>query len=248
MAISSDILNIALEESALECGCRPEDFSGAQNLCMPMPLNFETIQILIRMVSYGTNVVAAAQEELFDLMCRFLDRDGPPWLFFQADCTADITSWVRGGDPVRSSLKSCFLPTEHAFSDKKSDNKIRTVLLESNELTPLYRAEWSNAMSLNDPRSDVLAAVIYEGTEPIAVAACSRDTPSMWQIGVDVLPEYRRLGYGSAVVRRLSAEVLERGRVPFYTAASANIASIRTAYCSGYELAWTDFTVSRHIL
>lgn len=37
----------------------------------------------------------------------------------------------------------------------------------------------------------------------------------MWQIGVDVLPEYRRMGIASSLTSNLAIEIIERGKVPF---------------------------------
>ena len=64
----------------------------------------------------------------------------------------------------------------------------------------------------------------------------------MWQIGVDVLPAYRRRGIASALTSRLALEILARGKVPFYCAAWSNIRSVRTALRCGYRPAWLEVT------
>lgn len=64
----------------------------------------------------------------------------------------------------------------------------------------------------------------------------------MWQIGIDVLPEYRRQGIASALTSRLALEILSRGKVPFYCAAWSNIRSVRNAIKSGFRPAWADIT------
>ena len=64
----------------------------------------------------------------------------------------------------------------------------------------------------------------------------------MYQIGVDVLPEYRRKGVASALTTRLALEVLALGKVPFYCAAWSNIPSIRNAVKSGFRPAWVELT------
>jgi predicted GNAT family acetyltransferase len=64
----------------------------------------------------------------------------------------------------------------------------------------------------------------------------------MWQIGVDVLPEYRRQGVASAMTSRLAAEILARGKVPFYCAAWCNLRSVRNAIRSGFRPAWVEMT------
>lgn len=64
----------------------------------------------------------------------------------------------------------------------------------------------------------------------------------MWQIGVDVLPEYRRQGLASALTSRLATEILNKGIVPFYCCAWSNIGSIRNAFASGFRPAWVQVT------
>ena len=65
----------------------------------------------------------------------------------------------------------------------------------------------------------------------------------MWQIGVDVLPDYRRRGVASALTSRLAKEILRRGKVSFYCSAWSNIRSARNAIRSGFIPAWVEMTV-----
>jgi len=65
----------------------------------------------------------------------------------------------------------------------------------------------------------------------------------MWQIGVDVLPEYRRKGIATALTSRLAIEILERGKVPFYCSTWSNLRSVRTAIKCGFIPAWVELTV-----
>ena len=64
----------------------------------------------------------------------------------------------------------------------------------------------------------------------------------MWQIGIDVLPAYRRQGIAASLTGRLAAEILQRGRVPFYCSAWSNIPSVRNAIKSGFIPAWVEMT------
>ena len=65
----------------------------------------------------------------------------------------------------------------------------------------------------------------------------------MWQIGVDVLPGYRRKGIASAMTSKLALEILERDKVPFYCCAWSNVKSARNAIKSGFRPAWVEMTV-----
>ncbi len=64
----------------------------------------------------------------------------------------------------------------------------------------------------------------------------------MWQIGIDVLPDYRRRGVACALTSRLTVEILARGKVPFYSAAWSDIPSVRNAIRSGFRPAWAELT------
>jgi predicted GNAT family acetyltransferase len=74
------------------------------------------------------------------------------------------------------------------------------------------------------------------------VAGASKTCAKLWQIGVDVLPEYRNLGLAVYLVNSLTFEILERGYVPSYDAISSNLVSQRVAHRAGYYLVWvTDW-------
>jgi len=83
----------------------------------------------------------------------------------------------------------------------------------------LYKPEWSNALCEERRQLDVFGVGAYDKDKLIGLAGCSADCERMWQIGVDVLPEYRRKGITDALTSRLAIEILERGKVPFYCSA-----------------------------
>ena len=89
----------------------------------------------------------------------------------------------------------------------------------------------------------MLAVGAYDGGNLIGLAGCSADAEEMWQIGVDVLPQYRRKGIASALTSKLALEILERGKVPFYCTAWSNVRSVRNAIKSGLIPAWAEMTV-----
>ena len=65
----------------------------------------------------------------------------------------------------------------------------------------------------------------------------------MWQIGIDVLPAYRRQGIASALTSRLALAILERDKIPFYCAAWSNLRSVRNALRCGFRPAWVELNV-----
>ena len=65
----------------------------------------------------------------------------------------------------------------------------------------------------------------------------------MWQIGVDVLPKYRRQGVASSITSNLAVEILDGGKVPFYCCAWSNLKSVKNALRSGFVPGWVEMTL-----
>ena len=89
---------------------------------------------------------------------------------------------------------------------------------------------------------DILGAGAYDNGELIGLAGCSADCAEMYQIGVDVLPDYRRQGVAAALTSRLALEILSLEKVPFYCAAWCNLKSVPNAIKCGFRPAWVELT------
>ena len=133
-----------------------------------------------------------------------------------------------------------FLPDINSLKEKKCSYEMR--LLQQKDFADLYLDTWSNALCEKRKNLDVLGVGAYDRDTLVALAGCSADCETMWQIGVDVLPEYRRQGIASAITSRLALEIIERDKVPFYCAAWSNIKSVRNAIASGFYPAWVEMT------
>lgn len=107
----------------------------------------------------------------------------------------------------------------------------------------LYLPAWGNALCKERKQLDVLGIGAYDGEKLIGLAACSADCEDMWQIGVDVLPDYRRQGIASSLTSNLAVEIMDRGKVPFYCCAWSNLKSLKNALRSGFVPGWVEMTV-----
>ena len=117
-----------------------------------------------------------------------------------------------------------------------------TRLLEPNDFQSYYLPQWHNALSEQRRHLDRMAIGAFDGGQLVGLAGCSADCDTMWQIGVDVLPAYRRQGIAAALTSRLAVEILKREIVPFYCCAWSNIRSARNAIKSGFKPAWVQLT------
>ena len=133
------------------------------------------------------------------------------------------------------------------FSETESDksrNDFVTKILEPCDFQNLYVDEWSNALCADRKNLDVLAVAAFDSDskKTVGLSGRSADCDTMWQIGVDVLPGFRRKGIASALTMELAKETLRRGKIPFYCCAWSNIVSARNAIRSGFRPTWCELT------
>ena len=240
-----DILGIAMNQSAEDIGCKAEDFLSERSLVVPFKLGskakkYYKLPIGGNFLSYGNNVVAAASEGLLDLVKEYVGR----FAFYHCFETPNLHWLNRRLEPSGQTvcfMAEYYLPDLSRLAKLPCQYELR--LLEREDFEELYVPEWSNALCRDRKELDVLGVGAYDGGKLIGLAGCSADAEEMWQIGVDVLPEYRKKGIASAITSRLGLEILARDKVPFYCSAWSNIRSARNAIKSGFLPAWAEMTV-----
>ena len=240
-----EIREIALKQSAEDIGCKPKDFLSDKNVVLPFSLGKKARKyykkpITCNFVSYGNNIVAATTEEVSGLVTEYIGK----FEFYHCFETPNM-HWLNERLAVRGH-KVCFmaeyyLPDVNKIPDPDCLYEMR--LLGQDDFKELYLPEWSNALCSDRRHLDVLGMGVYDNDRLVGFAACSADCDEMWQIGIDVLPEYRQKGIASALTSRLAREILKRGKVPFYCSAWSNIRSARNAAKSGFVPAWVEMTV-----
>ena len=239
-----DIMRIAMEQSAEDMGCRPEDFLAADNVIAPLRLGararaYYREPILCNFISYGSNIVAATTEEISGIVVEYVGR----YAFYHCFETPNM-HWLDerlAGRGYRICfMAEYFLPDVDRIPDLSCPYE--TCFLEQAELGELYLPQWSNALCEQRKHLDTLGVGAYDNGELIGFAGASADCDTMWQIGIDVLPAYRRQGIAAALVSRLACEILARNIVPFYCCAWSNVASARCAIRSGFRPAWVQLT------
>ena len=244
MWTNETILRIAAEQSAIDLGCRPKDFFENKNIFVestasPYARKYLTLPFSCQMVTYGSNIVASVSPKYREIAEKYLTRTDKAHAFE----TPSIHILNDALEPTGQRI--CFM-AEYFLPDLKRlaplNCDFRLDFLEKKDFQSLYLPEWSNALSSSRPHLDVLGIGAYDGDRLVGLAGCSADCDTMWQIGIDVLPEYRRQGIASALTSRLAIEILNRGKVPFYCAAWCNIVSVRNAIRSGFYPAWAEMT------
>ncbi len=241
------IWEIAIQQSAYDCSCAPEDFLSAQNSVHESKASEKARKYLklphiCNLVSYGTNIVATGRVDLLPEIARFLD--GTPGIenCFETPGIYPLNRILEKAGARVCFMADYFLPDIDEIYQNSHSCAYELRILEPADFAQLYLPEWKNALCEDRKALDSLAVGAYDKGKLVGLAGCSADCDTMWQIGVDVLAAYRRQGIASALTNRLARETFERGRVPFYCAAWSNVKSVKNAIKSGFRPGWVEAT------
>ncbi|MDE7285403.1 MAG: GNAT family N-acetyltransferase [Lachnospiraceae bacterium] len=241
---NKEILRIAMEQSALDINCKASDFLCDNHVIVKSGLGagarkYYKEPIACNLVSYGNNIVASVRDEYKEVVEEYIKK----FEFYHCFETPNM-HWLDERLSEKGQ-KVCFmaeyyLPDVEKLHALPCDYELK--ILEQPDFEDLYREEWSNALCEDRKELDILGVGAYAQGKLIGLAGCSADCGTMWQIGVDVLREYRRKGIAAALTSHLAVEIMKRDKVPFYCSAWSNIRSARNAIKSGFIPAWVEMT------
>ncbi len=231
----------ARQQSAAYLNCEADDFLKPVNriVISDGSNRYRNLPFVCEMVSYGTNVVASTRLEYEEAVGEYLSGL-LPHSALEFPHLLKLGQLLGGANVCDQAI--FFLPDLTQLAPRPCPFETR--ILSHEDFAPLYLPEWHNALSFKRRELDVLGVGAYVGDQLVGLAACSADYPNMWQIGIDVLPEYRQRGVASALTSRLAVEILHEGKVPFYCSAWSNVRSIRNAIRSGFRPAWTAVSLT----
>ena len=245
-----EIIRTAMRQSAADFSCSEEDFRRNTNVVTESKPNenasrYMTLPHICGLVSYGSNVVAACRADLIPEVTDFLTENGSVYRCFDTPAIYELNRILEKADAQVTWMHNGYLPDPDQIYGADLPCAYETREMHPEDFAELYVPEWSTALCKDRKELDVLGVGAYDGGKLIGLAACSADCPEMWQIGIDVLPEYRRQGIASALTNRLARAIMEHGKVPFYAAAWANVKSVKNGIKSGFRPAWSVITAAK---
>ena len=241
---NQEILKIAMAQSARDLCADASDFEKSENVVVLSRASDEARKYLklpfsCQLVSYGSNVVASVSPEFREITENYINKYPVEHVFETPNLHVLNDALMEKGQKI-CFMAEYFLPDVNALRPMDCSYELR--VLTQDDFADLYLPEWSNALCAARCHLDVLGVGAYDNGKLVGLAGCSADCDTMWQIGIDVLSEYRRQGIASALTSRLAIEILQRGKVPFYCAAWCNVKSVRNAIKSGFCPAWVEMT------
>jgi GNAT superfamily N-acetyltransferase len=245
MFTNQDVFNIAMNQSALDINCQAEDFLKEEHVVVsskigPLARKYYQDPIACNLVSYGNNIVASVKDEYREIVKAYVDKF-PFYHCFETPNMHWLDSRMSTYGQKICFMAEYFLPDMERIQRLNCGYEVRVLTQEDFE--NLYLPQWGNALCEKRKELDVLGMGAYDKGKLIGLAGCSADCADMWQIGVDVLPSYRRQGIAASLTSNLAMEILERNKVPFYCCAWSNVPSSRNAIKCGFVPAWVEMTL-----
>lgn len=256
----NEIYAILKNQLAIEFNCKAEDFDKEENIITlpslhPNRRKFSDKEFFLQMATLGGNTVISANEKLHLWLIQWVKDKRGFWLFEQHNFF-ELENELRKYGYKMSLTHHMFLP-KPVQMEIKSNLKIKW--LEQADIKNFYGdPRFPNAIcdKFKPERPDILAIVALDenasdekgGAKIMGMAGCSIDAatnedtgaPALWQIGIDVMPEYRGHKIGTTLVTLLRNETFRRGALPYYGTSLSNLASWKIALASGFEPAWVE--------
>ncbi|GHO46797.1 hypothetical protein KSX_49600 [Ktedonospora formicarum] len=110
---------------------------------------------------------------------------------------------------------------------------VRPLTADDEELVEAFEA--GSVEYYFHPARRPLLGVVVEG-RLLSIAHSSRRTTEACELGIETQPDARRRGYALAATVAWAASVAQEGLVPFYSALSSNVASLKLAEAAGYRV------------
>jgi RimJ/RimL family protein N-acetyltransferase len=242
----NELIDAAAVQLSYDYACDKEDFFNYENKVTISRLkegrrHFKEEKDFFKIATMGRGAVVSADPAITGFASDLLkSHDGI--CLFDGKGIFSINKELEKYNKSIGIISQFYLPVTPYKQIKNNGFRFKTY--EYNEIhSELYLLKgFSNAIMYEDKgqRRDVLAVCAVNGNSIVGMAGASSDSERFWQIGIDVLPEYRGMGIAAALVSALTVEVFMRGAIPYYGTWSGNIASQNVARKCGYYPAWSE--------
>ena len=211
-----------------------KEIEGARRF--PLPERF------LAVVTMGRGVVVSCSADRLRWARTRLKSFSPEVLFY-ASAIARMEKYVARDHQTMFGPELKYICTEDSFRPCSLDGEIGISLIQEQGIKQLYGNKlFPNALGRRyDPqRPRLLGCSAKQGQLMVGLATATADSDSMWQVGIDILPDYRNRGIGKALVSQLTRALFRIEKLPYYSTGISNVPSRRTAISVGYRPVWVE--------
>lgn len=247
MYTKSEIINMAKKQLALDYNCQLSDFEKegntiTENILIDGRRMYESDRCFLKILCMEGKAIIYADEKIRPWIEEKLLNKDARWLFDYGN-VRNIDNKLREFGHEIDEIKNFYLPNQ-VIADIKPCAKIRW--FEKDEILQFEdHSRFDQAFTFEDNTPDVLGVAALDGDIIMGMAGVSEDCENLYQIGIDVLPEYRGKGIGANLVAVLKQEILRRGKIPFYGTSVSHMISRNVAINAVFFPAWVELYSKR---
>lgn len=237
---------LAVQLAADFC-CTPDNVTDAQHhftIFAPRPDRRQYQEILpcsLKIAVVNGKLLFTGQEDVV-ARCRELYADAnAPWFMEARNLAALNKELSTFGAQIHHAR-----PFFTADSPAPVDTRDFTILHYTPETIGQFRGDerFGDAYGFCETAPDMLGVAAVKDGAILGMAGASADSPLLWQIGINVLPEARGQGVAAMLVSLLRNDVLSAGRLPYYGTSISHLESQRVALRAGFLPAWFELVAS----
>lgn len=231
---------------ALDYSCTVEDVRSCRHVFTKKEYRngrriFKGDDCLMKLVCVNGKLLVSAEEEILSWCKEKLASASAAW-FFEYESLYELDAKLRSMGHKIGSTHHFYLPGGvELYGGECPDTGITTEWYEREELEQFREHNpYPEALSFLEGTPDMLAVAAKKEGKMIGMAGASRDSETMWQIGINVNAEAEGHGIGTYLVTNLKHEIMNRGILPFYGTAESHVKSQKVAVQSGFLPAWAE--------
>lgn len=242
MYTKAEILNIAKKQLALDYNCKLSDFEKEGNTITENELLqgrriYESDNCFLKILCIGGKAIICTDEKIRPWLEERILKLNACWLFDFDKLRAIDNKLKEFGYEIDQ--------TPHFYLPNPVSCEVKPIAaikwFEKDDILQFKGdSRFEEAFAFDDNYPDVLGAAAFDGNTIIGMSGASEDSKTLYQIGINVMPEYSGKGIGTNLVTLLKQELLNRGKVPFYGTAESHIISKNIAINSGFFPAWAE--------
>ena len=239
-----DIDSIVRAQFRLDTNCSAEDekekiININESKMDPGSRYFDKLDPFFRAIIYHGEMYMCADKKILDWCRENYSLYKPQW-FCKFDNLRRLDEKLKENGYHIHDTHVYFLPDKE-YTDYEFDMPYDVKWYDEEEILTLKENNpFTNALMYIPGAPDVISIAALDEGKPIAMAGASSDSDKMWQIGIDVLPEYEHKGIAVYLVTMLKNRIFELGKVPFYGTSESHSNSMDVAIRSGFLPGFTE--------
>ena len=180
----------------------------------------------LKMLLFYDLILVSSSENMYDYVCEKL-KDKNTYEVFEF--------------PLVYGQSIFYIPNLNKITKQDEVSKYEFKLFDGNTNEIDLSSGFENAITFEDGKCiSNIAYCAYEDGKVIGVAGADKVADDIWEVGIEVLPEYRKDGLATILTKNLTLKILEKGIVPIWSASVSNIGSQAVATNSEYIPLWME--------